>query len=132
MITLSTRCHCGTSLILFEPCSRDAWAVECPDCVDPAEDASPGANITGRGETPEDALQHWFDRREELCAEPALVLGTLHSFVVPKSPDGWGLSDQPGITHPFGTLSVAQAVCDGDARHRPMAIYFAPITQKVA
>lgn len=91
MMKLETRCHCGAALVLYEPASWDNWAVHCPDCLDDAEDAPASASITGRGATPDDALQNWFDAREEAGAEPALVPSTIHTFVVPRSPEGFGL-----------------------------------------
>lgn len=91
MISLSTRCHhCATHLELAD--SREGHAVHCPQCLDPTEDAPPEAHLQGRGSTPEDALQNWFDRREELDLEPEHRLSELASFIVPRAPEGWGFT----------------------------------------
>jgi hypothetical protein len=91
MISLSTRCHhCATHLELAE--SRGDQVVHCPQCLDPTEDAPIEAHLQGRGATPEDALQNWFDRREQLDLEPEHRLSELASFIVPERPEGYVLT----------------------------------------
>lgn len=80
-ITLNTRCdQCGTHLELDD--GHKGHVVHCPRCLDP-EGEGPEL-IQGKGNTPEDALQNWYDKREELGQEPEYHLSDLASFVVPK------------------------------------------------
>jgi len=128
VIALATRCHhCGTRLTL-DYASRGGFIVDCRRCLDPEGD-SPIERLQGRGETPETALQHWFDRREELCLEPELQPSELSTFVVPKAPEGWGLTVTeweglaPEDTYPL-TLS--------DAERAGATIFYGPILQKAS
>lgn len=147
MISLSVRCHhCATHLELAD--GREGHVVHCPQCLDPTEDAPIEAHLQGRGATPEDALQNWFDRREELQLEPEHRLSELASFIVPKSPEGFGFEIPDTFTEHTertGSLryaeSYAEQVTGSAARNRiphnasnaPLPIHYGPtLIQKAA
>lgn len=114
-MTLFTACHrCGELLVLTD--SHGEFTVRCERCYDPVEDADVNATLLGRGETPEDALQNWFDERESLALEPDYVPTGLVDFIVPKAPEGYVISISrdlaPGSSYP--NLSTAERVHAGN------------------
>jgi hypothetical protein len=120
MIALATRCHhCGTHLALDD--GFRGYAVSCPQCLDPSDDGPIPSRLQGKGSTPEDALQHWFDRREQLGLEPEARLSALATFIVPRSPEGWGFTIPDTFTEHTETtddLTYAEgyaALCTGSA-----------------
>jgi len=122
---LSVYCHhCARNLECAD--GFRGYVVSCPDCTDPMGD-SLIEGLEGRGSTPEDALQNWFDRREELGLEPELALSRLTGFIVPKSPEGWRFSI-PG--HGWDCVADTLAVAEGYARsthsHGPLPIHYGP------
>lgn len=126
MMRLSTRCHhCGESLVLDE-CRSGGYLVHCDRCLDPMGD-SPVEWLQGRGETMEDALQHWFDRREELGLEPESTITALASFVVPPSPEGWEFTiPTPGYVGSFESLAGAEGFAHATHSHGPLPIHYGP------
>lgn len=108
MMTLFTACHrCGELLVLSE--AHGECTVRCERCYDPVEDADVNATLLGRGATPEDALQNWYDERESLDLEPEFVPTTLAEFVVPKAPADFIVSSVSECTDGSGYENLSQA-----------------------
>lgn len=67
-IETSTRCSCGTFVVLNESMSISrGWDVICPTCYGPVEDSSPQEKVLGWGKTPLDALSDWQEKHDEAC-----------------------------------------------------------------
>lgn len=108
MIQTNSHCpHCDDTLVLADV--YGLWTATCPTCLDPEGD-SPYERVQGRGETPEDALEHYWQLLEERDLEPRYVPATLEGFIVPCSPEGYALvCDCPWRTVVFSSLTVAEA-----------------------
>jgi hypothetical protein len=142
IIEITERCRCGSFLSLFEDNGR--WVCSCMQrCYDPSvEDPTPIESLYGRGETPADAVVDYLRLREDADLEPVYVPTDLASFVVPKSPEGWGFSvgmrREPGDGGrvPAVNRSHAHNIADGWEGHPtslPLPIYYGPIEgQKAA
>ena len=108
MIALAMRCHRCCSRLSLDDSRRGGWIVYCQQCVDP-EGESPSERLQGRGETPDDALQNWFDRREQLGLEPEPQLAALSTFIVPRSPEGWCFTIHDPLGHSKTTSCIEDA-----------------------
>jgi hypothetical protein len=94
MIECTVTCQrCDAWIILSDV--HGMWVACCPNCIDD-DPTSEHEVLQGKGSTPEDALQNWFDNREMLGIEPQIRLTALATplatYVVPHSPEGWTFS----------------------------------------
>lgn len=67
-IETSTRCSCGTYVVLSEGSRyhpHGGWDARCPDCYGPVEDSSPVEKVLGWGKTPAEALADWQEKHDE-------------------------------------------------------------------
>ncbi len=63
-MTFPTQCPCGAELrVLHRGCRT--WTATCPNCYDPTEGCTAVERVMGRGDTAEQAVQDFHERREE-------------------------------------------------------------------
>lgn len=109
MIECTVTCQrCEAFIILSDV--HGLWVACCPNCLDD-DPTSEHEILQGKGSTPEDALQNWFDNREALGIEPEFRPTELSAFVVPKSPKGWRYWVEDGAIH-YGPSRPQKAAND--------------------
>lgn len=120
MIETSTRCpRCSTYVILNDV--HGFWTAVCPHCIDPE---SHFGQLQGKGSTPEDALEDWWQSMDE-SDEPSYQPSALASFIVPRGPEGFVLSpdrEEPARLF-FDSLSDAERNPElGPLYYGPMSV----------
>jgi len=135
VIALAMRCHRCCSRLSLDDSRRGGWIVYCQQCVDP-EGESASERLQGRGETPDDALQNWFDKREQFGLEPELGISALSSFIVPRSPEGWVFTIHDPLGHTETTSCIEDAngfaEAHGGIIQAIPPIHYGPAVQKAA
>lgn len=67
-IETSTRCSCGTYVVLSESqrvSVNGGWDAICPNCYGPVEDSSDAEKVLGWGKTPDAALLDWQEKHDD-------------------------------------------------------------------
>jgi hypothetical protein len=59
-----TQCPCGAELQVRHMGCR-TWTVVCPECYDGTEDSPDVSRVQGRGDTPEQAIKDWHERKAD-------------------------------------------------------------------
>jgi hypothetical protein len=63
-VTFPTQCPCGAELrVLHRGCRT--WTAVCPDCYDGTEDSPSISRVMGHGDTAEQAVQDFHERRAD-------------------------------------------------------------------
>lgn len=62
-----TQCPCGAELRIIHFGTR-TWTCTCPECYDGTPDSDAVSRVLGHGDTREEAIQDWHERRAEASA----------------------------------------------------------------
>lgn len=60
-----TQCPCGAELRVLHVGCR-TWTCTCPQCYDGTEDSPARSRVMGRGDTDDQAIQDFHERRQAL------------------------------------------------------------------